>query len=294
MKSNKTLLSYGGGKDSTCLIAMDQNRDRAAQLLGITREALDAALPEFDAAVFSDTGAEYDETYSTIDRVQELLGDRFQRVAREGETIEEWWNRLGIVPLMPGGSHICSKKFKGDVLAKYAKANYDGEQITWLIGIEADEGRRVKRFTPPKGDTAKYLYPLVDLGMNRDAIDRMLKDLGWGEIHKSSCYFCPFLSIEELRDTYWNNPDKWELCQQLEKRFKQASVDKHQVWLDAGQPLNKGGRAPRGMWRMNSYANGSRLFVRRMDSKQLSVEEWGEYFKNESPNNIRCRTVKAK
>jgi hypothetical protein len=277
---NTTILSYGGGKDSTLLIAIDQNREKAADLLNISLDRLNELFPKFDFAIFSDPGAEYDETYQTVKKAKDLLGDRLVIVNRDGENIEEWCMRLGIVPLMPGGSHICSKKFKGDVMAKYAKENVEGH-ITWQIGIEADEGRRVNRFGKPKGDGVTFTYPLIELDLNREAIDKILNELGWGDIHKSSCYFCPFLSIDELRDMYLNNPDKWELCMQLEERFKQASIEKHQAWLDAGKPLNKGGRAPRGMWRVNSYESGQRLFTRRINKKQLSVPEWAEYFKAE-------------
>src|SRR3546814_19743400 len=107
---------------------MDLHRDQAAEYLGITRAILDAAFPTFDYAVFSDPGAEFAVTYRTIDRVSQALGDRFVRTQRDGETIAEWCHRLGIVPVMPGGSHVCSTKLKGDVLAAWAKAEEIGRR----------------------------------------------------------------------------------------------------------------------------------------------------------------------
>lgn len=275
------LLSYGGGKDSTALIAMDLERDKSAAWLGISREELDAKLPRFDAAVFADPGAEFAATYRTLDRVAALLGDRFVRVAKDGETIAEWCKRLGTVPVMPGGSHICSKKYKGDVLAAWA-AREGHVAPVWLIGIEADEGHRVKRFTKPKGDAAEYRYPLVDLGLNRARIEQLLAFLGWPEVHKSSCVFCPFMSEGELRDMYHNDPDAWALAAEIEAAFREASPRKHGAWIDAGKPLNARGHAPRGMWRKDSYAEGARLFVKRIDGRQLSVGEWAERFEAES------------
>src|SRR3546814_19797713 len=86
---------------------------------------------------------------------------------------------------MPGGSHVCSKKFKGDVLAAWAKA--EGiEAPVWLIGIEAGEGRRVKRFTVPKDVAAEYRYPLVDLGLTRADLDGLPEHLGWDDVHQRS------------------------------------------------------------------------------------------------------------
>ena len=65
-KTIVNFLSYGGGVDSSALLAMVLNRDRAAEHLGITREKLDEALPPIVAAVFSDPGSEWPETYENI------------------------------------------------------------------------------------------------------------------------------------------------------------------------------------------------------------------------------------
>lgn len=280
------LLSYGGGKDSTCIIAMDANRQKAASFLGITLERLNQALPRFEKAVFSNTGAEFKSTYSVISRVAALLQDRFVQVAKKGETITEWCLRLGIVPLMPGGSHICSRKFKGDVLAAWPKAHYPDTPVTWVIGIEADEGHRLKRFQPPAGETSSFLYPLVELGMNRDAIDEMLVHLGWPDVHKSSCVFCPFMSEGELRDMYYNHPDAWAVARSVEAGFEIMSPAKHGRWVEAGMPLNKGGRAPKGMWRKDSWADGARLFVKTIEGKRLTVPEWEDRFNKDQGNTI--------
>lgn len=277
-----TLLSYGGGKDSTTMIAMDLNRDATALYLGITRECLDEALPSFDFAIFSDPGAEFEVTYKTIDKVKSVLGDRLVITQKEGETISEWCHRLGIVPVMPGGSHVCSKKFKGDVLAAWAKKQNIDEPI-WLIGIEANEGRRAKRFTPPKGDNAEYRYPLIDLGLTREDLDGLLNHLGWEAVHKSSCVFCPYMAEWEIKEMYFNHPDDWKKVVEIEDRFCEMSAIKHQAWLDAGKPLNKGGRAPRGMWRQNSWSDGARIFARTVNGKRLSVREWEERFDNAIP-----------
>ncbi|WP_404466220.1 hypothetical protein LG331_08005 [Vreelandella aquamarina] len=286
-EERQILLSYGGGKDSTAMIAMDLNRDAAAGYLGISRDALDKALPAFDRAVFSDPGAEFTATYQTIEKFKALLGDRLIVTRKSGENIAEWCHRLGIVPVMPGGSHVCSKKFKGDVLAAWARA----EGIThpvWLIGIEANEGRRAKRFTPPDNDTAEYRYPLIDLGLTRSDLDGLMMQLGWPDVHKSSCVFCPYMSESEIRDLYLNHPDDWKRVTAIEERFRQTSAIKHQAWINAGQPLNSAGRAPKGMWRYDSWASGARLFSKSIDGRRLSVHEWAQRCEN-----IITRTVAA-
>jgi hypothetical protein len=275
----QVILSYGGGVDSTALVVIDANRDQVSEYLGIERSELDSAFPPFDKAVFADTGAEFAVTYKIIDRVAELLGDRLCVTRKAGETIFEWCKRLGTVPVLPGGSHICSMKFKGDVLAAWAKAEGIMQPV-WQIGIEADEGRRVKRFSAPKDGCAEYRYPLVELGLTRQKLDRLLVDMGWCGVHKSSCFFCPFMSEEELKDMYLNHQEEWAKAVEIEDGFREASNAKHQAWLDAGKPTDAAGRALRGMWKRDSWAEGARLFVKQINGRRLSVREWGKRFES--------------
>jgi hypothetical protein len=153
------------------------------------------------------------------------------------------------------------------------------QQKIQRIGIEANEGRRTKAFTPPKGDTATYRYPLQDMGMTRqDCID-LLAEYGV-EVAKSSCVFCPFMSHEEIREIR-QDAEAWETIKLVEKRFSETSPRKHQAWIDAGKPLNKGGRCLKGHWRKDPWAEGTRLFIRKHNGKQLSVAEWEQVIDQE-------------
>jgi len=254
------VLSFGGGVDSSAILAY---------------HLLEADLG-IEHVVFADTGAESKATYANIDFFKGLCADAglpFTIVAKDGENIVEWVTRLGIVPVMPGGSHVCSKKFKGDVIQKWINQTFPNEQITYLIGIEANEGHRTARFTKPAGDTNEYEYPLVDMGMDRDACQALLEKHNITVV-KSSCVFCPFMSVQEIRDIRNNDQEAWDLIKTVEHRFSEESERKHQAWIDAGKPLNKGGRCNAGHWRKDSWAEGTRLFTKRVNGKQLSVQEW--------------------
>ena len=61
------LLAFGGGVDSTALLAMHLERDKTAKYLGMSRAKLDELFPPFEAAVFSDPGSEWPETYENIE-----------------------------------------------------------------------------------------------------------------------------------------------------------------------------------------------------------------------------------
>ena len=89
------------------------------------------------------------------------------------------------------------------------------------------------------------------------------------------------MSEQELRDMYVNHPEDWQLAADVESRFEHMSAVKHQAWLDAGQPLNKGGKAPKGMWRKDSWTEGARLFAKTIEGRRLSVPEWEARFEKQ-------------
>jgi hypothetical protein len=269
------ILAFGGGVDSTALALINLNRDRAAALIGISRELLDEAFPAVDAVFFSDTGAERSATYANVDQVEQAClaaGVRFVRVKREKETITEWLLRTGTVPLMPGGSHLCSLKFKTEVMHKQAELIFGSERFAWSIGIEANEDRRA--FTVRSNEKHVSLYPLRNLGLSRAACEDLIAQLGWSKVPKSSCVFCPFMKPWEIREVMTTEPAAWQTVKQVEKTFSETSSVKHGAWLAAGRPVNSAGKALRGMWRRDSWRDGVRLFVAKVNGKQLSVDEW--------------------
>ena len=293
METLKTSLSFGGGVDSSTILAMALNRPLAAsELLGISLQALNAALPFFDEVVFADTGAESAATMANVARFQAAAtaaGMDFQIVKKQptkrapDTTITEWLLRLGSVPVMGGGKHICSKKWKGEAIEKAIGTRH------FIIGIEANEGRRLV-FDAPKGGST-FCHPLVDLGITREMCEQLLPALGFAGVEKSSCVFCPFKSEEELRHMWHNDRAAWALCERVERNFQEASARKHQAWLDAGKPTDSAGRALAGMWRLDSWAEGRRLFVKRIDGRQLSMAEWAARFASEQAELIPLRQV---
>jgi hypothetical protein len=294
--NNPTILSFGGGVDSSCLAAMDLDRPKAAAILGISIDDLNAALPRFDAVVFADTGAEHRWTYDNVARfsaawdVIDLPFSIVRRVTKATgeETILEWNRRLGTIPVMGGAKHVCSKQFKGDTIARWVDATFD-TNVTFIIGIEANEGRRLV-FDKPKGGH-DFVHPLVDLGMTREMCVAMLSELGWPEVKKSSCLHCPFKSEEELRDMWATDQAAWKVCAEIEDNFKAMSPVKHQKWIDAGKPVDTAGRALRGMWRMDSWKEGRRLFVKKIGGNQLTVHEWAAKFEAEAADPLSLREV---
>lgn len=262
----KTILSFGSGRDSSALL-----------LYHLYVKSLD-----IDAVIFSDTGAERRATYVNLKRFKSLAekhGIPFY-ICRHKESIISWTLRLGVLPLLPTSrQHVCSRKFKAEPIEKLTKQLYPGERINFIIGIEAKETRRVKRFTPPKDSLFTYSYPLIDMDMDRDAVTAFLESYGFKNIPKSACVICPYSSRQEIVALH-ANPKDWQTIQKVEHNFKRTSPIKHAKWLAAGQPLNKANRAPAGMWKHDTYSRGARLFARTMNGRQLSVDEWAACIEN--------------
>jgi hypothetical protein len=268
------ILSFGGGVDSTCMLAMHLNRDKAASALGISREHLDAALPHFDAVAFADTGSEYPWTYENVKLAGEICaiaGIRFAVVRRsmweDDETLFEFLTKHGSVPVLPGSHHTCSLKFKRTPLTNWAKETFPDGKSRWSIGFGADEGRRKATFDRREmEDDVPAKLPLMDLGMTREDNERMLKVLEWPyEVRKSACAWCPFMQIWEQKVMLTEGAEMegqhgitmLEEAQEIERRFKEVSPNKHQAWIDGGRILlgrcnhclncdTKKNKAPRG------------------------------------------------
>ncbi|NKB55102.1 MAG: hypothetical protein GKS00_02095 [Alphaproteobacteria bacterium] len=283
------ILAFGGGVDSTALLAIDLDRRAARAALRIPAWRLDDAFPPLDAVVFADPGAEFPATYRNVEhaaRRAAAAGLRFDVVAKENETIVDWLLRNGNVPVMPGGPHVCSLKFKGEVMQAWARRTYGpAAPIQWSVGIEATEDYRVARFTPARGGRQHFHYPLIALGLDRAGCRRVLEELGWRiDVRKSSCVFCPFMKAHEIEALYHDHPEAWALARRIEANFRAASGRKHRAWLAAGRPRRGAdgrGPAPPGMWSRDAWARGARLFAATYRGRRLSVEEWEALLQSE-------------
>jgi len=256
----KRVLSFSAGVDSTAILAYHLFVDSL----------------NIDAICMADTGAERRTTYLNMKRCKKLAekaGIPFYVVKKEGETIIEFCLRLGTLPLLPGAPRSCSRKFKSEPIERFIKTLYPNETVTFLIGIEHEEGTRLKRFTPPKQSNFKYEYPLVDLKMDRQACNALLAEHSLNNVTKSACIICPYSSLGELIDLRASKKD-WQVIKQVEHTFKSTSPKKHAAWLRSGKPLNAGNRCPPGLWKHDAYKKGARLFAKSINGKRLSVDEW--------------------
>jgi len=289
------ILSFGGGVDSSALLAIHFNREKAAGLIGVSLERLEEVFPaSLDVALFSDPGAEFESTYENVQHAIEKGKESgleiltvWLTIKGERVKIQDWLGRNGTVPLMPGGPHCCSLKFKGDVMRRWAEKLWPDHDFMWYIGIEANETKRAKRFQGAKGERHTSRYPLIDLGLTREACEQLLVDLEWGvPVHKSSCVFCPWMTEDELRDMYLNHPEKWTMAKKVERDFSLTSARKYRAFVDGGCKTTASGRALPGTWKYDSWNDkGHRLFCRVKKGEPMrTIQEWEEKFNQEKQN----------
>ena len=217
-----TILSYGGGTNSTALLLEWVRRGN-----------------ELDAVIFADTGSEQPLTYKFIDKYvkpycaehkipfetvfytpsKKVKGVR-DGVWDEGEQISiyDYYYYTKMIPSKVFRS--CTGKFKIEPIKKLLKEKYPDS--VELIGIDAGETRRAKRVRDPETGEWIYLYPekrypLIDWDIDREGCSKIIADRGWPSPEKSGCYFCPFQSKKSWVELYNKSPDLFNESIKLEQ-----------------------------------------------------------------------------
>lgn len=115
----------------------------------------------------------------------------------------------------------CNDKWKIKVIRKWLLSN-GVEQYRTLIGISTDEAHRQR-----KAHKKYYqnIYPLIKLGMDRDDCIKYIKDLGWEEPPRSSCYICGQQTDGEWWRLVIKHPEDFKKAVEVEKKLQQSCGD---------------------------------------------------------------------
>lgn len=234
-------ISYGGGVQSTALVAL------AAQ--GKLDDIIGGPV---HAALFSNVGDD-SEHPATLEYVRNIAmpwaAERgitiheLHRVKRDGSTetlmgrlTREGSRSLPIPVRMDNGApgnRSCTADFKIKVIGKWLKANgasKDNPAVV-CIGISTDEITRVsnKRVMPYE----QPVYPLIELGLDRSACQRVIAEAGLPVPPKSSCYFCPFHRPQTWAEMRRDEPDLFWKSAELEATLnaRRDVLGKDRVYL---------------------------------------------------------------
>lgn len=87
--------------------------------------------------------------------------------------------------------------------------------VQW-IGITTDEVTRMKESREP---WLVNRWPLVDLGMNREACLRWMEKHGYPRPPRSACFFCPFKSNAEWARLKLEDPNAFQKAVMVERGY---------------------------------------------------------------------------
>ena len=200
----KTILSYGGGVNSTAILALAK--------LG--------ELPMPDYIVFSDTGAEYPYTYNYLNYLEEqnikpdiiyLTGGYYRKKQDTWETLIEYCNRKKIIPSI--FHRWCSMDWKVRPVDLFSEG-----MIKW-IGIDYGESHRAEKIHSPNTE-----FPLIDLEIDREKCKKIIRNAGWGIPLKSGCFICPYQSRKNWISQREKYPDLYQIAKQLEQQSRVTFV----------------------------------------------------------------------
>lgn len=236
-------VSYGGGVQSTALLVLAARGDI-----------------DFPLFLFANVGhdSEHPATLNYVRQVAmpyavdhgiELV--ELQRRRRDGtpETLMGRIDRLPRsipIPVRMGqdgapGNRTCTLDFKIRVILRELKrrgATAD-TPATVAIGFSTDEIERVKDSRHPE---ETFVHPLVNLGINRNGAQNLIRDAGIPVPPRSACYFCPFHTLDEWRTLRRRTPDLFQQAVELERKVHARGLElgRGEFYLTrAGRPLDQ-------------------------------------------------------
>lgn len=232
--------------------------------------ACEGRRPAPDACVFADTGGEPAYVYEHLDKLEEygrqIGGPPIYRVSA-GNLADDTFTKRSVSPpiwqkkpngdIVPGG-RWCTDKYKTRPINRFLKelaAVGRGEKqalVKVALGISTDEWMRAKTSREP---WLTYEHPLlsvdqqrerepVSLAMSRaDCID-YLTGLGWKDVPKSACVFCPFHSNELWAEVKELDPVGFGAAVEFDKRARHGTRNQDEdgitFWFHrSGVPLHE-------------------------------------------------------
>ena len=219
-------LSYGGGVNSTALLIMLLDGRVAADPWRV---------------LWADTRDEKDETYAYIYR------EVMPRLHEAGRVLEVVCGKEGVLErferLRVTGNRIlraCSVEAKIKPIVRHLQAHGTDEDQQ-LIGIDAGEAHRAKR-NEDFPQLFPRRYPLIDMDLDREACEEIIRAAGWPVPPKSGCWHCPFMRVGEVIALAVHAPDRFGRIVALEDaaNLTHPSAD--------GTPRTQWGDKPARQW----------------------------------------------
>ena len=207
------IASISGGKDSTAmLIILHDNGIKLSRV------------------IYVNTGIEFPQTIQYIKNklnpwVMEHFGISIT-VVRPEKPFAFLVREYG-VPFAPAGRWCC-RLLKEEPFYKYLHESGITEADIFL-GYTKDEERRferakktVKRYENKYGVKVTLHAPLIEHGITGKEALEMTREHGlYNELYdhfsRTGCYLCPYQSLDDWRNLYWNFPELFNAAKKLEE-----------------------------------------------------------------------------
>ena len=251
------VLSFSGGKDSTAL-----------GLEWMKRHQQDPVIYPLDEVIYCDTGMEFPAMVDHINRLEQIFieaGIKFTRLKHE-KSFEyfmfehcpkcrkptKYKNQGYSWP--DSRTRWCTTILKTQILNNYLNKIRDNRKVIQLIGLAADEQKRIQK---ANNQNPEHRHPLSEWGWSESDCLKYCYEAGfdWDGLykifHRVSCWCCPLKSLDELRKLRNHFPDLWEKLLDMEHRTWRTfradySVDQLEIRfafeeerLSADLPINR-------------------------------------------------------
>lgn len=211
MKDKKVIVSFSGGKDSTCMLLMMLEKGM-----------------QVDHILFCDTGMEFPEMYDHIKKVDEYIQKHYGKSITYLRPLKSFEYYLLEVEKTKGknkGKHgygwsspinrWCTGMLKTQTVKRFMREHaFTSDNTITCIGIAKDEPKRIK----------DKCYPLYDWGVTEEEALEYCYAHGfdWGGLYKDrkrlSCWICPLQGVNDLRLLYKNFPELWKRLIELNEK----------------------------------------------------------------------------
>ncbi len=197
------IASVSGGKDSCYMVL----------------KMLQKGMP-LDQLLFIDTGLEFPEMYSYLEKFEGYIGMKIKRIQSKTSFKEEFYRIVSTGKnkgKIYGWPYIlgawCNSRLKVTPLKKYL--NNIGEYISY-IGIAYNEPDRYYRLK------INEIAPLYDMKITEKQVIVEMNKLGilnplYKKFDRLGCYLCPKQNIESLRTVRREYPDLWSEMLEFDK-----------------------------------------------------------------------------
>lgn len=243
--SQLTVLSFGAGQDSTAILYR----------LIYDKDFRKRYAPNHLIVVMAETGNEHEETYAHVEKVKKTCEKHdIEFYHLDYQYTPAGW-KGGLIKFYERTSSIGSKAFPKTctdklkiqaiyaflehfVHTRYSTRKFGRKQallefsekygkIDVLIGISRGEEKRMcsneSSLHVWMRKSVNKVYPLIELGMDREDCQRDIEVWGHEVPLPSNCIICPFMSMQELLYLYYFHPEwyhKWV-------RIEQAKIEKN-------------------------------------------------------------------